>query len=421
MFNLKHFFGRPPETAPPGQLAASYLVSCDRRRFKADAFLDQLLADALHWNATDIHVIPESEHVSVRLRIDGALRNFLLLQPLQGRFLVGRLKVVGELDVLNTFSPQDGAGRLEIAGEVVAFRVSIMPVRAYSGSQERAILRLFRRRNFDLKGLGMDNATLQQWKSLLTEPQGMLVLTGPANSGKTTTIYSSLLEIQHRSRGERNIATIEDPVEFAVPGLSQSQVNPGDGFGFTEALRAMMRQDPQVIMIGEIRDGETAKIAVEAGLTGHLVLTTVHSKQVTGVFPRLLSLGVGAVRAASAILAVLNQRLLRLNCPFCAQPYLPAEEMLGSLPRKINENAQFMRGAGCDFCRGTGFYGRGIVNELLVVNAEMRSAVCTGALSQDLYARAIDSGMRTIWQSAMEAVLSGRAPLEQAIETIGPE
>lgn len=423
MFSFRQFFEARDHPEPlPGEKAGAYLRLCKHhRRFQADVFFDLLLEDALRLRATDIHVIPEKNRVNVRLRVDGALRNFLLLQPKQGKYLVGRMKVVGGMDFLNYFSPQDGAGRLEVAGQEVAFRISTIPVQADDMAQERAILRLFNQRDFDLSTLGFDATTLQQWQRLLDEPQGMLVLTGPANSGKTTTIYSSLLDIQRRSRSERNIATIEDPVEFPVPGLSQSQVNLTDNFGFPEALRAMMRQDPQVIMIGEIRDSETAKIAIEASLTGHLILTTVHSKQVTGVFPRLLSLGVGAVRVASAALAVLNQRLLRLNCPHCLQPYTPSPNCLRHLPEEITKNAQFMRGGGCDDCGRTGFYGRTTVSELLVISGEIRSVICSGAPSQELYDYAIAAGMPTLWQNSMQLVLRGQAPLEETIQIIGTE
>jgi type II secretory ATPase GspE/PulE/Tfp pilus assembly ATPase PilB-like protein len=411
---------RPPPDPPAGEQAAHYLELCQRQlRFKADDFFELLISDALHWRATDIHVIPEKDRVSVRLRVDGALRSFVLLQPGQGKSLIQRLKVLGEMDFLNYFSPQDGAGRVVAGGQEVPFRISTIPVHANSEAQERAILRLFNEREFELANLGFDEASLQTWRRLLAEPQGMLVLTGPANSGKTTTIYSSLLDIQRRFQGERNVATIEDPVEFPVPGLSQSQVNTVDDFGFAEALRAMMRQDPQVIMIGEIRDADTARIAVEASLTGHLVLTTIHSKQVTGVFPRLLSLGVGAVRASSAVLAVLNQRLLRLNCQYCSQPYTPGEESLRYLPEDLLEEFQFRRAAGCNYCGQTGIRGRTTVNELLVVTEAIRSAVCSGAASQELYERAIAGGMTTIWQSAMQCVLTGRAPLEDAIAAVG--
>lgn len=422
LFTFRQLFGisEPPEP-PPGRKSENYLTKVKHYRFKADRFFDLLLEDALYLRATDIHVVPEQDRVSIRLRIDGALRNFLLLQPQQGKFLVSRMKVVGGMDFLNFWSPQDGAGRLDIGRVDVAFRISTIPVQGNSVAQERAILRLFNQRDFNLSGLGIDPTTLRQWKGLLDEPQGMLVLTGPANSGKTTTIYSSLLDIQGRFRGERNIATVEDPVEFPVPGLSQSQVNPGDNFGFPEALRAMMRQDPQVIMIGEIRDSETAKIAVEASLTGHLVLTTIHSKQVTGVFPRMLSLGIGAVRAASAVLAVMNQRLLRLNCQNCLQGYMPSENSLRHLPVEVMGAAQFMRGAGCDLCGQTGFRGRTTTSELLIVNSEIRSVICSGSPSQELYDRAIAAGMQTIWQDAMQLVLRGSAPLEETVQAIGTE
>ena len=345
MFSIRQLLGSQDHPGPPpGGAAAHYLELCQRQhRFRGDEFFDLLLADALLLRATDIHVIPERDGVSVRLRIDGALHHFLSLRPQQGKSLIGRIKVVGEMDLLNYWSPQDGAGSLEIEGKEVAFRVSTIPVQANAETQERVILRLFNRKDFDLSTLGFPDATLQQWQRLLDEPQGMLVLTGPANSGKTTTIYSSLLDIQNRWQGERNIATIEDPVEFPVPGLSQSSVNAADQFGFPEALRAMMRQDPQVLMIGEIRDAETARIAVEASLTGHLVLTTVHSKQVTGVFPRMASLGIEAVQAASAVRGILNQRLLRRNCSYCSQPYRPLERSLRCLPNEIVENAQFRR------------------------------------------------------------------------------
>lgn len=406
----------------PGGLAVHYLELCHRRQtYKADEFFDLLLEDAIHLRATDIHVIPEKDRVSIRLRVDGALRNFLLIHPKQGKFLVGRMKVVGGMDFLNYFSPQDGAGRLVIAGQEVAFRISTIPVQGGGPNDERAILRLFNQRDFNLASLGFEAVIAERWRRLLDEPQGMLVLTGPANSGKTTTIYSSLLEIHGRSQGGRNIATVEDPVEFPVPGLSQSQVNPGDNFGFPEALRAMMRQDPQVIMIGEIRDPETARIAIEASLTGHLVLTTVHSKQVTGVFPRFLSLGVDAVLASSAVLAVLNQRLLRLNCSHCAQPYVPPPQYLHHLPGEIAAGATFLRGTGCEQCNSTGFHERTTVSELLTLNSDIRSVICSGAPSQELYDRAIASGMTTLWQSAMQRVLAGHSPLEETIQTVGTE
>jgi type II secretory ATPase GspE/PulE/Tfp pilus assembly ATPase PilB-like protein len=296
-----------------------------------------------------------------------------------------------------------------------------MPVQAQGEAQERLVLRLFSERAFNLASLGLDEPILAKWQSLLDEPQGMLVLTGPANSGKTTTIYSSLLDIVARSQGDRNIATIEDPVEFPVPGLSQSQVESGSRFGFADAMRAMLRQDPQVIMVGEIRDAETARIAVEASLTGHLLVTTVHSKQVTGIFPRMLSLEVDAVRASSAVLAVLNQRLVRLNCTECLQEYSPSEQTLRLLPGNTVRHARWWRGQGCPQCAGSGFSGRTTVAELLVVNAEIRSAVGAGLPSQELYEHAIATGMRTIWQNAMQLVVEGRIPLEEAVRVLGTE
>jgi type II secretory ATPase GspE/PulE/Tfp pilus assembly ATPase PilB-like protein len=421
------FFKRKPSRTvetQPGKRAQGYLSRVSfTRPFKPTEFLDLLLADAIHLRATDVHMIPHRDMVQVRLRIDGALRDFLTMEPHHAKRLTGRLKVVGGMDFLNVFSPQDGAGRLPVRGQEneVPFRISTMPVETQGVARERAILRLFCEKDFDLQNLGFLPGTLEHWKHLLDEPQGMLVLTGPANSGKTTTIYASLLEIMDRSRGERNLATIEDPVEFPVPGLSQSQIDPARKFGFPEALRAMLRQDPQVILIGEIRDPETAKIAIEASLTGHLILTTIHSKQVTGVFPRLLSLGVGAVRVSSAILAVLNQRLLRFNCSNCASPYLPSEETLRWLPPDTTNSTRFMRGTGCEFCAGTGFFGRTVVSEMLVLHDSIRSLVCAGAPSPELYKQASLTGMRTLWDNALDHVFQGRAPLEETLQSLGCE
>lgn len=420
MLSFRKLFGwAPAADAPPGARAADYLSLCREYRFKADRFFELLLEDARHFRATDLHIVPEKGSVAVRLRVDGALRNFLSLDPKQAKFLIGRIKVLAEMDSLNYWAPQDGSGSLELAGSEIAFRASTIPVEGDTVARERAILRIFSRRDFDVAALGLEPATLLNWRRLLDEPQGMLVVTGPANSGKTTTIYSSLLDIQKRSRGTRNIATVEDPVEFPVPGLSQSQVNPADNFGFPQALRAMLRQDPQIIMIGEIRDPETARIAVEASLTGHLIVTTVHAKQVTGVFPRMQTLGITDAQSASAVLAILNQRLVPLNCPDCVQPCSPTARLLNYVPPEKLASAQFMRGTGCERCGRTGFLGRTTVAELLVSNPALREAVCAGTPAQELYRLARIGGMRGLWECALELVLSGACPLEEAVQGIG--
>jgi type II secretory ATPase GspE/PulE/Tfp pilus assembly ATPase PilB-like protein len=410
------------EQPTEGTAARQYLSSCGvRRMFEASQFLDLLLQDARQWRATDIHIIPTRDQVQVKFRIDGALRDYLSMETRRGRFLVQRIKVVSGMDFLNSWEPQDGAGERGVAGEDVAFRASTMPVKTAVETAERAVLRLYWKRDFNLEKLQFDRSLLQSWRQLISEPQGMLVVTGPANSGKTTTLYSSLLEIHRLFRGERNQATVEDPVEFPVDNLSQSQVNPKDNFGFAEALRAMMRQDPQVIMVGEIRDSDTATMAINASLTGHLILTTVHSKQVTGVFPRLQALGIDPVRAASAVLAVLNQRLIRMNCVECAAPYHPSAEYLRYLPSQVAQEANFQRGTGCGRCGQTGFNGRTTAAELLILNSESRSAVCSGIPAQELYDRAIASGMVTIWQNALRRVCSGQAPLEETVQAVGTE
>jgi type II secretory ATPase GspE/PulE/Tfp pilus assembly ATPase PilB-like protein len=380
-----------------------------------------LLADARHGRATDIHIIPVADQVQIKFRIDGALRDFLWLENKPGRFLVQRVKVVSGMDFLNSWEPQDGAGERAVEGEDVAFRASTMPVKTATGTAERTILRLYWKRDFNLQNLQFDQPVVQRWRQLISEPQGMLVVTGPANAGKTTTLYSSLLEIHRLFRGERNQATVEDPVEFPVEGLSQSQVNAKDNFGFAEALRAMMRQDPQVIMVGEIRDSETAAMAMNASLTGHLILTTVHAKQVTGVFSRLQALGLDPVKLASAVLGVLNQRLLRLNCPRCSVAYVPAHMHLQYVPVPVAEHATFQRGTGCETCANTGFQGRTTAAELMIMNSQLRTAVCSDIPAQELYDHAIVSGMTTIWQDALRKACLGQVPLEEIAQALGTE
>lgn len=380
-----------------------------------------MLADARHGRATDIHIIPTKSHLQIKFRIDGALREVLAMEAKPGRFLVQRIKVVSGMDFLNSWEPQDGAGERTVDGEDVAFRASTMPVKATAENAERAILRLYWKRDFELENLKLERSLVRRWQELISEPQGMLVVTGPANSGNTTTLYSSLLEVHRLSRGERNQATVEDPVEFPVEGLSQSKVNAEDNLGFPEALRAMMRQDPQVIMVGESRDSETATMAINASLTGHLILTTVHSKQVTGVFPRLQALGIEPVHAASEVLAVLNQRLMRLNCAECAAPYTPDEQYLRHVPAQFAQEVVFQRGTGCAACGETGFNGRITAAELLVMDSELRTAVCSGIPAQELYDQAIASGMETIWQSALKRVCGGQVSLEETVQAIGTE
>ena len=249
----------------------------------------------------------------------------------------------------------------------------------------------------------------------------MILLTGPTGSGKTTAIYSALYHIVQRSGPAVSISTVEDPVEFNLPMISQAQINPAQDFTYAKALRSLMRQDPQVIMVGEIRDAETAAIAVQAGLTGHLVISTIHSGIAAGVFARLINMDIEPFLLASSIIAVLGIRLVRRNCLHCLQPYRPEEGLLRLLPEEILATAEFHRGTGCAQCLETGFSGRSAVTELLVTDEVFRDAVLQKKPTRALQQVAIDQGMQTMWQNGLRRVLAGQTTLEEVLRVIATD
>ncbi|HYV29971.1 MAG TPA: ATPase, T2SS/T4P/T4SS family, partial [Candidatus Binatia bacterium] len=247
---------------------------------------------------------------------------------------------------------------------------------------------------------------------------GLILLTGPTGSGKTTAIYASLYHIVQRTGPACSISTVEDPVEFNLPMISQAQINPAQDFTYPKALRSLMRQDPQVIMIGEIRDPETATIAVQAGLTGHLVISTIHSGIAAGVFARLINMEIEPFLLASSIIGVLSIRLIRKNCPHCAQPYQPEAGLLKLVPPELAASTQFLRGAGCHQCAGTGFLGRTAVTELLAPDEIFREAVLQKLPTRALQNVAIERGLQTMWQDGLRRVLKGQTTLEEILRVI---
>jgi general secretion pathway protein E len=253
---------------------------------------------------------------------------------------------------------------------------------------------------------------------LITKPSGLILLTGPTGSGKTTAIYSALYTLVQRAGSTISIATVEDPVEFNLPMVAQAQVNLAQEFDYPRALRSLMRQDPQVIMVGEIRDPDTAAIAVQAGLTGHLVISTIHSGSTAGVFARLMNMGIEPFLLASSVSGVLGLRLIRKNCTFCAQPYEPEPAYIKLVPIEERDTAQFRRGGGCDQCLDTGFSGRYSVSELLAVNQLFREAVVDKVPTRTLQQVAIDSGMITMWHRGLRRALTGQTTLEEILRVI---
>src|SRR5262245_880911 len=328
----------------------------------------------------------------------------------------GRFKVLADLVTYQTGLPQEGHASTgpELGG--VELRISVFPtVRG-----EKIVVRLFdpSNRSFDMASLGFDDDTLAKFVKLLSHPSGMLLLTGPTGSGKTTVIYSALYHIVQRSGPAVSISTVEDPVEFNLPMVSQAQVRPVQNFTYPVALRSLMRQDPQVIMVGEIRDAETAAIAVQAGLTGHLVISTIHSGSTAGVFARLINMDIEPFLLASSISGVVRLRLVRKNCAFCTEPYQPEPSMLRTVPREDLENASFRKGVGCKECNFTGFSGRYAITEMLVVNEILRDAIMQKLPTRSLQEVAIQQGMQTLWQTGLRRALGGQTPLEEILRVV---
>jgi len=378
-----------------------------------------LVQDAIGLGASDLHIEPWEDSIAVRARVNGVLTEVAHL-PLDLMDKVSmRFKVMANLVTYQAGLPQDGTavGGPELEG--VQLRISIFPtIRG-----EKIVVRLFdpRDRRFDLASLGFEDSTTQGLLHVLKRPSGLLLFTGPTGSGKTSTMYSALSYIMQRDGIAVSISTVEDPVEFNLPMVSQTQINPAQDFSYAVALRSIMRQDPQVIMVGEIRDPETAAIAVQAGLTGHLVISTIHSGVSAGAFTRLINMEIEPFMLSSSILAVMGLRLLRRNCPHCIQPCEPPPSQLRLVPEGLIPDAQFRHGTGCDHCNHTGYLGRLPASELLVVNEPFREAVLKKLPTSALEEVAIQNGMRTLWQNGLQRALTGQTTLDEIVRVLAAE
>ena len=398
----------------------AYLQSDSAERgIEIGLLVNYLLYDSIKAGASDIHIEPWESTLVVRLRLNGVLTELVHLPLELMEKISGRFKVMANLVSYQTGQPQEGHASAgpELGG--VELRISVFPtVRG-----EKIVVRLFdpSNRSFDLAALGFDQETQQTFLKLLARPSGLLLLTGPTGSGKTTAIYSALYHIVQRSGVTMSIATVEDPVEFNLPMISQAQINNTQDFTYPKALRSLMRQDPQVIMVGEIRDPETANIAVQAGLTGHLVISTIHSGLAVGVFARLINMDIEPFLLASSIIGVLGIRLIRKNCTYCAQPYEPEPGLLKLVPPEALATAHFRRGTGCQECLQTGFHGRSAITELLVVDEVFRDAVLQKLPTRQLQQVAVQQGILTMWQSGLNRALSGYTTLEEILRVVAVE
>ena len=332
--------------------------------------INALIAEAVKVKASDIHIEPYEKTLSVRLRIDGVLREVLSLPARMTPVLTSRVKVMARLDIAEKRVPQDGRISIALGGKTVDVRVSTLPARF----GERVVMRILDKdeARLDLDGLGMPQETLIRLKQTLLRPNGIILVTGPTGSGKTTTLYGALTVLNDPSR---NILTVEDPVEYALEGVGQTQINPKVGMTFAAGLRAILRQDPDIVMVGEIRDVETAEIAVQASLTGHLVLSTVHTNSAVGAITRLRDMGVEPFLLSSTVAAVLAQRLVRRLCPSCKEPYQADDAERKLIGATGSDPVTLYRAVGCGRCNNSGYEGRIGVYELIVVDETMKRMI----------------------------------------------
>ena len=356
--------------------------------------LNALLTQAAKDGASDIHIEPYERSSSVRFRVDGTLREVVQPNKALHAALISRLKIMAELDISEKRLPQDGRISLRIGGRAIDVRVSTLP----SAHGERAVLRLLDKgeQKFSLESLGMDGEVLEQFNHLVQQPHGIVLVTGPTGSGKTTTLYASLTRLDTRTS---NVLTVEDPVEYELPGIGQTQVNPKIDLTFAKALRAILRQDPDVVMIGEIRDFETAQIAIQASLTGHLVLATVHTNDAPSTVNRLIDMGVEPFLLSSSLLGVLAQRLVRKLCEYC----------------KREDEHHRWHPVGCEHCVSSGYKGRTGVYELLVVDDSIQGLIHGRASEQDLIKAAVANGMRSMREDGERLVSEGITSLEEVV------
>lgn len=371
--------------------------------------VETLMINAVKERASDIHIEPEESRVCVRYRVDGRLREMASPPKSIHAAIVSRIKVMSKLDIAERRLPQDGRTRVRFQGREIDFRVSSLP----TAHGEKVVLRVLDKTAVvnELDKLGFDPDSLHKFKYALGKPHGIILLTGPTGSGKTTTLYAALMQVNSR---EKNIITAEDPVEYELEGINQVQVRPDIGLTFAAALRSVLRQDPDIVMVGEMRDTETAEIAVKAALTGHLVLSTLHTNDAPGAVTRMIDMGVEPFLVASSTVIVAAQRLVRRICARCAEPVDADADTLKRLGMESGQ-ATFYRGAGCKRCGDSGYKGRMAVLEVMVVTPEIQSLIVESKSTPEIRDVARQQGMRSLRENALTLALQGLTTLEEVL------
>lgn len=379
-------------------------------------FVDDLLEVAVSRRASDIHIEPFRDKSRIRLRVDGLLQPLCDLAKEDHDAVVSRIKVIDGMDITEKRLPQDGHAEKDVGGRMIDLRVSSMPT-IYG---EKMVIRILDKTNafLGLDLLSFSASNLVAYRNLFSCPHGMVLVTGPTGSGKSTTLYATLSEL---NKPETNIITIEDPVEYQLSGVNQMALNAKAGLYFANGLRSIVRQDPDIIMVGEIRDEETAHIAVQAALTGHLVFSTLHTNSAAGAITRLLDMGIEPYLVASCLRGVVAQRLVRRVCPECHEKYEAGVAELACLHLPVDESHYLVSTSGCVECFGTGYVGRLPIQEVLTVDENMRNLIVQGATEKELLTYARSKGFRSLYEDGVDKVLSGVTTLSELLKAVGTE
>ncbi len=370
-----------------------------------------IILQAIRDKASDIHVEPEEDNMRIRFRVDGILHEEATIPKQMQAAVLSRMKIMSDMNIATKRIPQDGRFRLNIEGGQIDMRVSSLPTLF----GENIVMRILDTTSIliGLERLGLDEQNLEKFKSLIVKPHGIILVTGPTGSGKTTTLYSALNTI---NTPDKNIITVEDPVEYQLKMVRQSQINPKAGLTFATGLRSILRQDPDIIMVGEIRDLETAEISVQAALTGHLVFSTLHTNDAPSSLTRLIDMGVEPFLISSSVIGIVAQRLVRTICENCKQSYVPSKEVIDEIGVELPKgDLKFYRGAGCKSCKNTGYKGRMGIFEMLTLNDKIRDLILAKTSSAQIKHVAQEAGMRTLREDGIAKVLTGITTIDEVI------